>query len=132
MINMVDEKRVSELMKKLDLSHEEALELLAEDTKVDKMDIGKVNNDLSTEQRKVVSKMTRADRKKSDKPRKPAERKPNELKREIIDDLFTFMCTNWPEIAKNGNISNIERQIDFDLDGKSFSLTLTEHRKAKK
>lgn len=128
MIHMTDEKRILELMKKLDLTREEALELIAEDTKVDKMNVGSVNNDLSAEQRKVISKMTRADRKKSDKPR-TVTRKPDETKREIIDDLFTFMCENWPEVAKNGNISNIERQIDFNLNGVNYSITLTAHRK---
>ena len=57
--------------------------------------------------------------------------KPNELKREIIDDLFTFIVENWPEAAKNGDIVNKERQIDSSLNGENFSLTLTQHRKPK-
>lgn len=51
------------------------------------------------------------------------ERKPNETKREIIAAVAAAVdgCV----------IVNPERQIDFTIDGKEYSLTLTEHRKKK-
>ena len=125
---MIDEKRLAGLMKTLDLSREEALALMADDKAVDK---GADLHPLTPEQEKVAKKMRQADRKPTTYKWTQRERKPNELKREIIDDLFTFLCENWPEVAKNGNIANIERQIDFQLNGENFSLTLTQHRKPK-
>ena len=125
---MIDEKRLAGLMKTLNLSREEALALMADDKAVDR---GADLHPLTAEQEKVAKKMRQADRKPTAYKWTQRERKPNELKREIIDDLFTFLCENWPEVAKNGNIANVERQIDFQLNGESFSLTLTQHRKPK-
>lgn len=42
---MVDEKRLASMMKTLELTREEALELMEEDTKIDRMDVSKVNDD---------------------------------------------------------------------------------------
>ena len=126
---MIDEKRVTSIMETLDLTREEALEMLADDEKVDK---GADLHPLTKEQEEVARKMRKADRKPTVYNwQKKRERKPNELKREIIDDLFTFMCENWAQIAQNGNISNVERQIDFEIDGRNFSIQLIEHRKPK-
>lgn len=126
---MIDEKRIASIMKTLDLTREEALEMLNDDAKVDK---GADLHPLSKEQEEVAKKMRKADRKPTVYNwQKKRERKPNELKREIIDDLFTFLLENWPETAENANISNVERQIDFELGGENFSITLIQHRKAK-
>jgi len=123
------EAQIARIMKELDLTRDEALEMLAEDEEIEK---GADLHPLTAEQEEVVKKMRKADRAPTVYNwQKKRERKPNELKREIIDDLFGFLCSNWTEIAQNGDISNIERQIDFSLDGRSFSLTLTEHRKPK-
>ena len=60
---MVDEKRLASMMKTLELTREEALELMEEDTKIDRMDVSKVNDDLTPEQKQTVKKMKQADRK---------------------------------------------------------------------
>ena len=127
---MLDEKRIADTMRKLDLTREEVLEMFADDAKVDK---GADLNPLTPEQEEVARKMRKADRTPTlyKWDTKKRERKPNELKREIIDDLFTFLMENWPETAENANISNIERQINFELGGESFSITLIQHRKPK-
>lgn len=60
------------------------------------------------------------------------ERKPNEVKRWIIERV-KILCEGW-ELngdALNVQVTNIERSIDFNIDGRSFTLTLTEHRKPK-
>lgn len=127
---MVDEKRLASMMKTLELTREEALELMEEDTKIDRMDVSKVNDDLTPEQKQTVKKMKQADRKPTVYNwKKKVERKPNELKREIINDFYTFLCENWIEVRETANISNPERQIDFSLNGENFSLTLVQHRK---
>ena len=127
---MIDEVKVKNLMTKLDISRDEAIEIINDDKAIDS---GKDLFPLTAEQEKVAKAMRKADRKPTVyKWENKRERKPNETKRAIIDDLFTFICENWPECAKNADISNIERQIDFTLNEKSYSITLIEHRKPKK
>lgn len=127
---MIDEKRIADTMKKLDLTREEVLEMFADDVKVDK---GADLNPLTPEQEAIAKKMRQADRGPTlyKWDTKKRERKPNELKREIIDDFYTFLLENWPETQENAEIKNIEREITFDLGGESFSLTLVQHRKPK-
>jgi len=90
--------------------------------------------DLTEEQKKVAKKYTDIGTKK----RKGAyqftarERKPNETKRKImtcVRILFEGMELNGE--CKAVNLSNVERQLDFEVDGKEYSLTLTEHRPKK-
>lgn len=125
----IDEKRLAKTMQALGLTRDEVLAMWAEDEAVDR---GEDLHPLTPEQEKVAKAMRQADRKPTVYKFQKRERKPNELKREIIDDFFTFLCENWPETAGTAEISNIERQIDFTLGGESFSLTLTQHRKPKK
>lgn len=128
---MVNEKQVEKLMVKLDLTREEALAMMDEDKEVDRMTVAQAESDFSPEQKEVAKKMRQADKAKGVYKFTKRERKPNELKREIIDDLFTFLLENWPETAEKAEIKNIEREITFDLGGENFSLTLTQHRKPK-
>lgn len=123
------ENQKEKMMRILGISAEEADKLLADDKEIDRGK--KMDFDLTPEQEKQTRKYRQADRKPTAYKFTKRERKPNELKREIIDELFTFMCENWLEIAENGEISNKERQIDFTLNGESFSLMLTQHRKPK-
>lgn len=123
------ENQKEKMMRILGISAEEADKLLADDKEIDRGK--KMDFDLTPEQEKQTRKYRQADRKPTAYKFTKRERKPNELKREIIDELFTFMCENWLEIAENGEISNKERQIDFTLNGENFSLMLTQHRKPK-
>ena len=118
------------LMRKLKITSAEADELLAYDKKVEHNE--KTEFDLTKEQEQETRKYRQADRNPTVYNwQKKRERKPNETKRELIDDIYSFLCENWLEIAKNADIVNAERQIDFEYQGKSYSLTLTEHRKPK-
>ena len=60
------------------------------------------------------------------------ERKPNEVKRQVIDWVRVML----EGYALNGkldgvSVSNPERAVDFTCGGKSYTLTLTEHRPPK-
>lgn len=60
-------------------------------------------------------------------------RKPNDTKRTII----SWVKTLFEGFALNGKVtnvivSNVERSIDFEMDGKQYTLSLTEHRPPKK
>lgn len=60
------------------------------------------------------------------------ERKPNETKRWIMNQirvLFEGFALNGK--CKAVSLSNIERTLDFEIDGKQYTLTLTEHRPKK-
>ena len=52
----MNENKISELMKTLDLTRDEAIELIKEDEQVDKMGMRQVNNDLTEEQKKAIKK----------------------------------------------------------------------------
>ena len=89
--------------------------------------------DLTEEQKKVAKKYTNTGTKKRTEYQfSKRERKPNETKREIMTAvrvLFEGMMLNGE--CKGVNLSNIERTLDFEMDGKLYTLTLTEHRPKK-
>ena len=70
-----------------------------------------------------VGKVVDAEYKKSE--RKPRERKVNEDKQFIIKQIFSSIYT----FADLANVRNAEKYIDFELNGKSYTLNLVEHRK---
>ena len=89
--------------------------------------------DLTAEQQKVAKKYTNTGTKKRTEYQfSKRERKPNETKREIMNTvriLFEGMALNGK--CKGVTLSNIERTLDFEMDGKQYTLTLTEHRPPK-
>lgn len=119
------------LMRVLDISEAEALDVMAYDKAIDRGE--KTKYDLSAEQEKVVRKMKNVDTKA---PRtytfSKRERKPNEAKRDIIANLHEFIINAIVDSPNDVQITNIERQIAFTLGDESFELTLVQKRKPKK
>ena len=127
---MPDEKWIKSTMKALDLTREEAIEMWMDDHDIDQ---GKAKDfDLDPEKQKVVKEMTKAGGKARAKETKPRERKPNDEKREIIQDLNGFLVNNCQNYINSVEIVNIEREITFKIGENAYSLTLTCHRKPKK
>ena len=122
------EKEVKRLMA-TGLTEAEARELAAYDAEVDS---GKATEyDLTPEQQKVAKNYTTTHTKTVYNFTK-RERKPNETKRWIMRQLKVL----FEGMAANGNceavnLSNIERTLDFSIDNRQFTLTLTEHRAKK-
>lgn len=115
------EKQIADAMRKLDLTREEAIEMLQEDEEIDR---GADPRPLTAEQEKA----SKAARIVSTGPRTAPvkrERKPNEAKREIIQVLDEALC----DIADDVTVTNIERQIDFVLDGVRYRVVLSAPRK---
>ena len=113
-----------ENLMKLGLSEAEAKQVLEDDKKIDRGE--KMPFDLSKEQEKETRQYRQADRAKPFVPNlKPRERKPNEAKREIIQILDEALT----DIADNVTVTNIERQIDFELDGVRYRVVLSAPRK---
>jgi hypothetical protein len=89
--------------------------------------------DLTAEQAKIAKKYTSTGtKKKTEYQFSKRERKPNDNKRKIMGWLVTML----KGFELNGEckgvcLSNPERTIDFERDGKQYTLTLTEHRPKK-
>lgn len=127
---MPDEKWIQSTMKALDLTREEAIEMWMDDHDIDQ---GKAKDfDLDPEKQKVVKEMTKAGGKARAKETKPRERKPNDEKREIIQDLNGFLVNHCQDYINSVEIVNVEREITFKIGENAYSLTLTCHRKPKK
>ena len=116
----------------LGFSETEATEMVLYD---DDVEHGKATEyDLTEEQKKVAKQYTAVDskRKNPNYVFTKRERKPNETKRTIMKWLkVLFDGFELKGEVSSVNLSNIERQIDFECDGKQYSITLTEHRQKK-
>lgn len=127
---MPDEKWIKSTMKALDLTREEAIEMWMDDHDIDQ---GKAKDfDLDPEKQKIVKEMTKAGGKARAKETKPRERKPNDEKRTIIQDLNDFLVNSCQDYINLVEIVNVEREITFKIGENAYSLTLTCHRKPKK
>lgn len=126
---MADEKRISQLMATLNCSREEALDVLRADAEIDG---GKrVEFDLSPEEEKRAKKYANVDTHKKPINFTPRERKPNELKEKIVAEIAEILTKNANFEAKNVEITNKNRMIAFESEGKRFELTLVEKRPPK-
>lgn len=120
-------KQIADLMKKLDITEAEAVEMLEADKRIDK---GEALFELSAEQKKVEKKMRQADRDKTVYKFTQRERKADIDKRTIISALEEMLSYSDLQ-AENTVISNPERQIDFVYNGSNYSVTLVKHRPPK-
>lgn len=123
----MNEEKIEALMKKWNCSREEAIEIIEWDKEADTMkSVKEMEKDLTPEQKKAAksARITTSEKKHGERK---VERKPNEDKRTIIQRLFEAVLG----IDTTAKVSNVERQIDFTLNGTEYSITLTAHRKAK-
>lgn len=118
------EKEILHAMKTLDLTREEAIEMLQEDVEIER---GADPHPLTPEQEKA----SKAARIVSTGPRTTPvkrERKPNEDKRELIaaiEEMLTYSDIQ----AESVTITNPERQIDFEFRGNRYRVVLSAPRK---
>ena len=113
-------------MKTLDLTEEEARQVLADDDTIDKMKMSEINNDLNPEQKKTLKKMKQADRKVTTYKFEKKERKANNAKRALIEILSNAVTENGGE---NLDISNIEREFIFMFENVKYKVVLSAPRK---
>lgn len=111
------ENEILHAMKALDLSREEAIQMLKDD---DAIDHGAKLFELSDEQKKVEKKMKNVSRAPTAYKFSKRERKPNEAKRELISNLAEFLSS----VATNIEITNAEREMLFNYNGIKYRLTL--------
>ena len=125
------EEKILKMMKSLECSREEAIELLEYDEDVDKDRT--TEYDLTEEQKKVAKKYTKADRKKTVNAYGKTvtrERKPDEDKQIIIDLLYTALKVADDDFS-NLEIANKEKLITFTYNEYDYKLDLVKHRKKK-
>ena len=118
------EALIQKHMKSLKCTREEAIDIIACDDEIDGGN--KELFALTDEQKKLVRKITKAD-KKPEKTKKPStrERKVNENKKVLIEKIAEAL-------AETENLSvKTETEISFTYNGKSYSVKLTEHREKK-
>ena len=115
------EKQIENAMKALDLTREEAIEMLAEDEEIDH---GANPHPLTPEQEKA-SKQARSTGTRTYTFTK-RERKPDEDKRALIEMFRDMLCCSAD--VSDWNITNPERQIDFIFDDRHFRIVLSAPR----
>ena len=128
---MTQEENILKMMRCLDISREEAIQLIEDDKKVDRMKDSEVNADLTKEQQQAVKKARQAERAPTAYKFTPRERKPNATKGGLIAELHQFLTENSNFATENVEITNKERTIMFTSGGERFELTLIQKRKPK-
>ena len=114
-------------MKLLDISEEEAIELINADKQIDK---GEKLFELSAEQKKVEKKMKNAQRAVDAYGKtRTRERKENPQKRMIIN-LIAETLRDCSECS-NINVENIEKIITFSIGEDNFKIDLIKSRNKK-
>ena len=120
-------EQIQKLMKNLNITEEEALQLVADDKAIDRGE--RMSFDLSKEDEKIAKKWANVGEKTVKTAKKSPNRKKNDTKATIISQISQFLSENTEISAENVEIINAERQISFKIGEKSFSITLTQHRK---
>lgn len=127
---MYMEEQILKMMKTLDISREEAIDLINEDKEIDRKKDSQVDDDLSAEQKKAKKKYTNVKRGVNAYGKK-TERvlKPDENKRFIISTIAKALeeCG----MAINIEITNPQKLIEFSIESEDFKIDLIRKRKKK-
>ena len=129
------ETQKERIMRVLDVSAEEADEILKADKAIDRGE--RVSFDLSPEKEKIAKKFANVDTKKRKKPTvynldaRGKARKENPTKASIIAELAKFLAENSENACEMVEITNKERQIAFKIGENAYELTLVQKRKPK-
>lgn len=116
----MDEKKIQNLMHTLDISRQEAIEIIVDDEKIDN---GEKLFELTTEQAQNSKKARQVSRGVLTKPIK-RERKADNDKRELIELIKSTIAT----VDTDVNVTNIEREIIFHFHNRKFKIILSAPR----
>lgn len=126
-------EKVKEIMRLLDCSEEEALDVVETDEIIDKG--GRTKYDLTKEQEKIAMKISAVNErtaKNQEENKRGKVRAENPTKSGIISNLAEFLTEMSNFLCENVEITNKERQIAFTCGENSYELTLVQKRKPKK
>lgn len=127
----IPDTEIDKMMDKLDISLEEACEMILSDRDVIENKTVKELTAKATKNR-VTSTIHSAKGEKKEK--KAREKKENPLKKQIISGIHDYFLDEIGHIFdKNTTISvrNDEKYIDLEVNGRSFTINLVEHRQKK-
>ena len=119
------DKQVEKLMKALDITEEEALQVIADDKAIDK---GEKLFELSAEQKKASKSARQGDRKPTVYKFDTSKRKrpENVGKRTLIETIQNALA----ELGADGmEVTNPERELNFSVDGVKYKVVLSCPRK---
>ncbi len=119
------EKEILKMMKALDLTREEAIEMLKEDEMVDKMSMKEVTADLTDEQKKVIKYSTKTTSKKRGKVKR--ERKVDEEKKALLEIFDGALLDELGIVAEWEN----EVALHCTYKRSAYDLKLIKHRPSK-
>ena len=125
------EKQIEKLMKTLDISREEAIEILNEDKEIDRMtSMSEIDSDISAEHRKIKKECTNVKKGVNAYGKTTTrELKPDENKRYIINLLAEALRSG--DNIINVEITNAQKYITFSIGSENFELDL-KRKRAKK
>lgn len=127
------ESQVEKIMRLLECTEEEALDVIQTDEIIDKG--GRTKYDLTKEEEKAAMRFGAVkDRKAKDKEgnMRGKVRAENPTKSGIIAEIAEFLTENSGFACENVEITNKERQIAFKIGENSYEFTLVQKRKPKK
>lgn len=127
-----EQKQVENIMRLLECSEEEAIDIVESDKIIDKG--GRTSFDLPEEKEKEIKKLYAVKERmaKSADNKRGKVRAENLTKSGVIAKLFDFLNENEEISFENVTILNKERQIAFKIGEDNYELTLVQKRKPKK
>lgn len=123
----ISDAEIDKMMDKLDLSLEEACDMILADKE---MIVDETVEELTKKAHKNRVTTTIHDAKGEKKERKPREKKENPLKKQIIDIIFQTLSDPRCKLD-HVFVKNDEKYIDFEVNGREFTINLVEHRQKK-
>ena len=126
-----EKEKVKEIMRLLDCTEEEAIDVVETDKIIDKG--GRTPYDLSKEKEKLAMKISAVDIRRSDKTdnKRGKVRAENPTKSGIISEIAEYLKENCGFACENVEITNKERQIAFKCGDNDYEFTLVQKRKKK-
>ena len=125
-------EKVKEIMRLLDCTEEEALDVIRTDEIIDKG--GRTEYDLPIAEEKAALKIGRIDERKAKSAdnKRGKVRAENPTKSGIISEIAEFLTEKSQFACENVEITNKERQIAFKIGENAYEFTLVQKRKPKK
>ena len=125
-------EKVKEIMRLLDCTEEEALDVIRTDEIIDKG--GRTEYDLPIAEEKAALKIGRIDERKAKSAdnKRGKVRAENPTKSGIISEIAEFLTEKSQFACENIEIINKERQIGFKIGENAYEFTLVQKRKPKK
>ena len=125
-------EKVKEIMRLLDCTKEEALDVIRTDEIIDKG--GRTEYDLPIAEEKAALKIGRIDERKAKSAdnKRGKVRAENPTKSGIIAEIAEFLTEKSQFACENVKITNKERQIAFKIGENAYEFTLVQKRKPKK